>query len=144
MEAVAVGQQFELFPTLHGGRRPRVRRSRRRQKELDLELTQVFRQLELAPTLFGIPQGDSSFGWSDDEVKQLHMFLLERSMEILADARSGRESVEEILDWISANPTEPEQLGFSFRLCCAIAGYDEEALRDSLVIEVECLHGIAA
>lgn len=143
MEAQAreLPPQVEMFPTLIGGKRPRPR-SRRKKKE---EATQMIQQqLDLYLEILETPTDEPIRKWSIKEIELLHDFLLERSIQVLADARSSSSTVVEILGWVNANPQHPEQFGFSFRLCCLVCGYDEDRLRDNLNYESRRLHGIAA
>lgn len=81
--------------------------------------------------------------WEQSEVRRLHLFLLERSLEILADTRTGTGTVLEILDWMRVPMGTPPK-GFSYRACCALAGYDADAMLEQVEYEVDRLHGLMA
>lgn len=133
--------QMEMFPALIGGKRPMRRGPRRKTKDLHELMRQ---QLALFSQILETSDDELVDEWSVEEIEKLHVFLLERSIEVLADTRTSNASIWETLEWVCANPIEPEQFGFSFRLCCLVCGYDDDRLRDSLIFETRHLHGIAA
>lgn len=66
--------------------------------------------------------------WSDEDIGFLREWLVIRSLEILA-ASTRLDNEQEILDWINYSGAENP---FSFDLCCAVAGYQADDLRDSV------------
>lgn len=153
--------QLEL-PVLFDGFRPpdrnpicRWRRRRRthgpspadRQLDLNLVLTELLEADELADQAaheLDAIEGEVEYeSWEEAEVRRLHFFLLDRSLEVLADRRTSASTVLEVLDWMREPKHQPPQ-GFSFQVCCALAGYDADALLEQVEYEVDCLHGLKA
>lgn len=140
----------DLSPTRRRRRRPRPKDAMRPSMvQLDLglvlaELLEEDRQADRAARELDAIEGEVACEtWEQAEVLRLHMFLLERSIEILADPRTGAGTVLEILDWMREPPRTPGN-GFSYRVCCQLAGYDADLLFGQIQLEVERLHGLMA
>jgi len=69
--------------------------------------------------------------WTDDELIDLHEFLLDHSLPTLGDGRASQASVAEVWAWLGAAPTQPPRL-FSFHLCCRLAGLNPDTLYEHL------------
>lgn len=149
--------QIELLPVLFDGYRPpaRAKRVRRKPKIItghtpaQLTIEDLLAQLQAAEEMAdraaremdsveGVPQIEP---WSEDEVYRLHVFVLERSLDVLADTRTSKATVTEILAWVGETPDEPAA-GISYRRCCALLGYDPDELAELLSFEVGRLHGV--
>lgn len=71
--------------------------------------------------------------WTDEELVQLHQFLLEQSLTQALNPRSSKATREEVLDWVDqVTPYKQEPAAFSFDACCRFSGYDSEELREEL------------
>lgn len=70
--------------------------------------------------------------WRDDEIIDLHEFLLDHSLHTLGDGRASQASVAEVWTWIGTAPSAPPRL-FSFHLCCRLAGLNPDELREHLI-----------
>ena len=70
--------------------------------------------------------------WRDDEIIDLHEFLLDHSLHTLGDGRASQASVADVWAWLGAAPTQPPRL-FSFHLCCRLAGLNPDELREHLI-----------
>ena len=69
--------------------------------------------------------------WRDDEIIDLHEFLLDHSLHTLGDGRASQASVAEVWTWIGTAPSAPPRL-FSFHLCCRLAGLNPDTLYEHL------------
>lgn len=151
-------QMSLALPVLYDGHRPRKsrrRKPRRRQEgakaPVQLDFHDLFEQLlveeklaeQAARELNAIDGEPDAEPWSEEEVYRLHTFLLERSLEVLADTRTSAATVMEILDWMNETPAQRAK-GISFVTCCEIHGYDAEELREQVRYEVGRLHGVWA
>lgn len=72
------------------------------------------------------------FEWSDHVIDQLHVYLLETSLESLRNERVSRKKAEDIFQWIR-RPRSRKPLPFSFQMCCHVCGYDMDELKDMTV-----------
>lgn len=145
--------QMELgLPVLFSGYRPKKRRSERRQVSVEhqmpvqLTLDGLIDQLDAMDDAGASPNesfGDDQRKWTQDDVRRLHVFLLDRSIEVLADPRTHAGTVTEILAWVQQTPSRPEP-GFSYRMCCEVCGYDADALAEQLIMEVSRLRSVQA
>lgn len=146
--------QLEL-PVLFNGHRPRKRRRRLYRNDpmsvpVQLTIHELLEQLraedeaadQAARAIDAIEGVVKEELWADDEVYMLHLGLLERSIEILADTRTSAATMAEILDWVRKPPNN-NALGLSYRKCCELAGYDADELSEQLFYEVGRLHKIA-
>lgn len=76
--------------------------------------------------------------WTDDELVQLHQFLLEQSMVQALNPRSSKATRLEVLDWVDqVTPYKGQAGAFSFDACCQFSGYDPEELREHLHDEMK-------
>lgn len=154
--------QLEL-PVLLEGFRPLDRKPRRRRMRTthrDAEVNPALRQLDLNLVIADLLREDDladeasraldaiegevrATHWEQSEVVRLHLFLLDRSIEVLADTRTSASTIFEVLNWMH-QPAHTPPAGFSYQLCCRLAGYDADALLEQIEYEVECLHGLRA
>jgi hypothetical protein len=90
------------------------------------------------------PTGDESLAdWSPEEALALHGLVLERNLKVLS-CRSKAEEKQDVLRWIFRPDVtyisvqgrrltqHQDDVPFSFRRCCRLAGYDADELRDAL------------
>jgi len=131
--------QMELFPILKGGRLPRRRGPNRKKIVVGM-----FKQLDIFEAILATPDDEVVPLWTVEEIMRLHAFLLDNTLQVLADTRTSLNTVSELLEWVCAWPETREQFAFSFRLCCLVVGYDETRLREGLIYEAKRLHRIAA
>ena len=131
--------QMELdLPVLFQGYRPAKKRARMKRSpysSADMAPEQLEREINAAQ---GEPELEP---WTLDDIRRLHAFVLDRSLEVLADTRTGHATVLEILHWISQS-TRSGESGIAFVTCCELHGYDANELREQVFAEVEQLRGI--
>jgi hypothetical protein len=90
------------------------------------------------------PKGDEPRAdWSTEEELALHGVVLERNLKVLS-RRSNAEEKRDVLRWIFKPDVmhvtvrgrrlaqHQDDVPFSFRRCCRLAGYDADELRDAL------------
>ena len=150
--------QMELdLPVLFQGYRPAKKRARMKrspyssadmapeQFDLSALLDELIEEEILAEQLereINAAQGEPELEpWTLDDIRRLHAFVLDRSLEVLADTRTGHATVLEILHWISQS-TRSGESGIAFVTCCELHGYDANELREQVFAEVEQLRGI--
>lgn len=78
---------------------------------------------------------ESLFDWSEEDIHELHEWLLVRTLESLA-AAVRKDLIFEHLTWVNGYQDEP----FSFYTCCCVSGYDYEVVRD----KINQLYGVTA
>jgi hypothetical protein len=76
--------------------------------------------------------------WTEEELINLHMHLLEQSLEQGLNPRAGRFARMDVVDWIERRrvPMRKDP-AFSFSICCQLAGYDPDELRDTFIEEMK-------
>ena len=76
--------------------------------------------------------------WSEAELINLHVNLLEQSLVQAFNPRSGKSARKDVVDWIS-RLKEPgkKNAPFSFPTCCQLAGYNPDDLRDNFHEEMK-------
>jgi hypothetical protein len=100
---------------------------------------------EISDTLEGkAPSTDCDGGglvaedWTEDELVQLHQYLLEQSMIQALNPRSSKSTRLDVLDWVDQiTPYLQKPAPFSFDACCQFSGYDPEELREHLHDEMK-------
>lgn len=76
--------------------------------------------------------------WTDDELVQMHQFLLEQSMIQALNPRSSKATRLEVLEWVDkVTPYKGKADALSFDACCQFSGYDPEELREQLHEEMK-------
>lgn len=76
--------------------------------------------------------------WTDDDLVQLHQFLLEQSMVQALNPRSSAETRSEVLHWVDqVTPYRQKSDAFSFDACCKFSGFDPEEMREQLHSEMK-------
>lgn len=76
--------------------------------------------------------------WSEDELVNLHINLLEQSLTQALSPRSGRLARMDVVDWISRiTKRGTKEPPFSFAVCCRLSGYDPDELRDTFLEEIK-------
>lgn len=67
--------------------------------------------------------------WTDQEIKNLRIWLLKRTIKQIADRRGSKKAAQESWNWISSDEIGP----FSFRVCSEAFDLDWRVLRTALV-----------
>lgn len=76
--------------------------------------------------------------WSEDELVNLHINLLEQSLTQALSPRSGRLARMDVVDWISRiTKRGTKEPPFSFAVCCRLSCYDPDELRDTFLEEIK-------
>ena len=120
-----------------------------------LELPLVFEPQPVARPAPPSPAGDEppvdyepQADWSPEAEVVLHGVLLERSLKGLS-CKNNAEGRRDVLRWIFKPDVtyfsvsgrrlarHQDDVPFSFRRCCRLAGYDADALRDTLRLLLE-------
>jgi hypothetical protein len=76
--------------------------------------------------------------WTEQELINLHFNLLEQSLEQALNPRSGSFARKDVVDWIERKKVpRVKESAFSFSICCELAGYNPDDLRDSFIEEMK-------
>lgn len=84
---------------------------------------------------------EEEVSWTDEEIRQMHRILLDITLSTIASTASKTNEVKESVEWVMAEPGKSKS-GFSFSLCCNVAGVDEDVIRDEAVRQAAALHGV--
>lgn len=69
--------------------------------------------------------------WTDDELYNLRIYLLKKSLSLFSDGRANIKARTDALYWMQSPSKHP----FSFYTCCHVAGADPEETKD-LVVDI--------
>ena len=83
--------------------------------------------------VFSNPLNAEEVKWTDEEIGQLRLYVLKRTLSSVKDGRTGLRSRTEAIEWMMDESNHP----FSYVTCCIDAGFNPYTLRDLVIDSIK-------